>query len=133
LISIYIETSIPGFYYTTRNDLESIARMHWTRRWWEEYYSEFRLVTSAAVIDELGKGKSNLVQKRIDLLDGISILPINDNVIEIVSIYIEKFVMPKDPVGDAHQLAISSFHKVDSLLTWNCKNLVNANKFNHIR
>jgi len=41
--------------------------------------------------------------------------------------------MPKDPVGDAHQLAIASFHKVDSLLTWNCKNLVNANKFNHIR
>lgn len=34
---IYIETSIPSFYYTTsRTDSQSIARIEWTREWWKK-------------------------------------------------------------------------------------------------
>jgi predicted nucleic acid-binding protein len=131
--TVYIETSIPGFYYTLRSDAESIARMHWTRQWWKEYSKKCKLTTSVAVIDELHKGISKKTEKRIALLDDMDILPITDEVIEIAQIYIDKFVMPKDPQGDALHLAIASFYKVDSLLTWNCKHLANANKFNHIR
>ncbi len=41
--------------------------------------------------------------------------------------------MPADPTGDALHLALASVHKADYLLTWNCKHLANANKFDHIR
>jgi len=41
--------------------------------------------------------------------------------------------MPNDTTGDALHLAVASFHKCDILLSWNCKNLANANKFTHIR
>ena len=41
--------------------------------------------------------------------------------------------MPHDPLGDALHLALASFHKCDYLLTWNCKHLANANKFQHIK
>ena len=41
--------------------------------------------------------------------------------------------MPNNPVGDALHLALASFHKCDYLLTWNCKHLANANKFEHIK
>ncbi len=34
--------------------------------------------------------------------------------------------------GDALHLAITSLHKVDILLTWNCMHLANPNKFNFI-
>ena len=37
------------------------------------------------------------------------------------------------PLGDALHLALASFHKCDFLLTWNCQNLANPNKFGHIR
>jgi hypothetical protein len=63
----------------------------------------------------------------------MDILSITNEVIEIAQIYIDKLVMPKDPQGDALHLAIASFYKVDALLTWNCKHIANANKFNHIR
>ena len=53
--TVYIETSIPSFYHTLRTDPESVARMHWTRQWWQEYAAESALVTSAAVIDEQPK------------------------------------------------------------------------------
>ncbi len=41
--------------------------------------------------------------------------------------------MPDDPVGDALHLAMASYYKCDFLLTWNCRHLANANKFDHIR
>jgi predicted nucleic acid-binding protein len=131
--TVYIETSIPSFYYTLRTDAESIARMHWTRQWWKEYSTKFALTTSAAVIDELRQGIGKNTEERIALLDGMDILSITNEVIEIAQIYIDKLVMPKDPQGDALHLAIASFYKVDALLTWNCKHIANANKFNHIR
>ena len=42
-------------------------------------------------------------------------------------------LMPADPTGDALHLAIALTHKIDFLLTWNCRHLANANKFAHIR
>ncbi len=130
---IYIETTIPSFYYTLRTDPESVARMHWTRQWWLEYAAESTLVTSAAVIDELCKGRSEKNKERVSLLDQASVLPITDEVIEIAQVYINKLVMPRDPEGDALHLALGSYYKVDYLLTWNCRHLANANKFQHIR
>ena len=131
--TIYIETSIPSFYYTLRTDPESVARMHWTHQWWNDNSPKFELTTSAAVIAELGKGTSDRTSARIALLDNLEILTITDEIINIAQIYINKFVMPKDPEGDALHLAIASYYKIDTLLTWNCKHLANANKFNHIR
>ncbi len=32
---IYIETSIPSFYYETRTAVQFQARREWTRDWWE--------------------------------------------------------------------------------------------------
>jgi hypothetical protein len=60
-------------------------------------------------------------------------LEVTDEIEEIVEAYIHHKLMPKDPVGDALHLAIASYYKCDFLLTWNCTNLANANKFNHIQ
>ena len=131
--TIYIETTIPSFYYTLRDDAESIARMHWTREWWEKNAGQSTLVTSVAVIEELQHGSGGLNQDRLSLLDQAMILPITDTIIEIAQVYIDKLVMPRDPKGDALHLAIASYYKADFLLTWNCRHLANANKFQHIR
>ena len=131
--TVYIETSIPSFYYTLRTDPESVARMHWTRQWWEAYAAEATLVTSVAVIDELQEGTGGRNEERISLLDQAMVLPITDEVIDIAQVYVDKLVMPRDPKGDALHLALASYHKADFLLTWNCRHLANANKFHHIR
>lgn len=130
---IYIETTIPSLYHTLREDDESKVRMKWTRQWWEEYAVRFELTTSAAVIEELEQGASEKVQERLDLLQDVELLPINDEITNIVKKYIENRLMPNDPTGDALHLAVASFHGVDALLTWNCKHLANANKIRPIR
>ncbi len=130
---IYIETTIPSFYYTLRNDPESVARMHWTRQWWDRFSCESNLLTSDAVIAELSRGSGGMTDERIALINELDLLEITEEVEEIASIYIEKLVMPNDPTGDALHLALASFYRADVLLTWNCQHLANPNKMEHVR
>jgi predicted nucleic acid-binding protein len=130
---VYIETTIPSFYHTLRTDAESVARMHWTRQWWAEYGSQFELFTCPAVILELQQGSTEKTAERLELISNLELLEINDAVERVVATYIERRVMPNDPGGDALHLAITSYYRLDVLLTWNCRHLANPNKMGHIR
>ena len=129
---IYIETSIPSFYYETRESPEMVARREWTREWWEAR-EEHELVTSDAVFYELERGDYPSRTDALDLLSGVPVVEVADEIADIVKTYTEHHVMPVDPLGDALHLALASFHKCDFLLTWNCRNLANPSKFGHIR
>lgn len=132
--SIYIETTIPSFYYEVRREPEMIARRNWTRQWWDELgKSKFDLVASQAVIDELSRGRFLGKEDALKLVKDLDLLPIVEEIEEIVTVYISHSLMPKDAVGDALHLAIASFYGCEYLLTWNCKHLANANKYRHIR
>ena len=130
---VYIETTIPSFYHTLRRDTESLAMMNWTRRWWLELAPQCSLVTSPAVIAELRCGTGENTQRRLELLADVDLLEITRQVEDVASIYIQRLVMPNDPGGDALHLAAASVHRVDVLLTWNCRHLANPSKMEHIR
>lgn len=130
---VYIETTIPSFYFEARVEPDMAARREWTRKWWEASPGVTDLVTSVAVLDELRRGRFAFRSECLNLMRAVEILPIDRSVREIVAAYIGHNVMPADPVGDALHLAIASYHRCDFLLTWNCKHLANANKFEHIR
>ena len=129
---IYIETTIPSSYYTLRTDDVSLARQKLTRQWWDKYANLFTLTSSAAVIDELEEGNRQVTLDRLALLNGIEIFDPTVEIGYIAQVYMEKLVMPQEPQGDALHLAIASFHRVDTLLTWNCTHLANPNKFDFI-
>jgi hypothetical protein len=131
--SVYIETSIPSFYYEVRTEPDNVARREWTRQWWNEHLDGYDVYTSEAVIEELEGGPFPGQTEALHLIEGIPLLDINEPIADIVANYISHHVMPNDPAGDALHLAVASFHKCDFLLTWNCRHLANANKFGHIR
>jgi len=130
---VYVETSILSFYYEVRTEPEMIARRDWTRQFWDRAETDYELVTSAAVLDELERGNFPRKSEVIELASALPVLRIRPGIGEIVDTYITKKVMPADPRGDALHLALASFHECEFLLTWNCKHLANANKFGHIR
>ncbi|MEN6449450.1 MAG: type II toxin-antitoxin system VapC family toxin [Thermoguttaceae bacterium] len=107
--------------------------MHWTRQWWEQFADESELVTSEAVIAELSRGTGPKTSDRIALLDGLELLQVTEVIEEIARIYIAKFVMPNDPIGDAMHLALASYYRTDVLLTWNCQHLANPNKMEYVQ
>nr|VFK58624.1 MAG: PIN domain-containing protein [Candidatus Kentron sp. UNK]VFK68495.1 MAG: PIN domain-containing protein [Candidatus Kentron sp. UNK] len=131
--TVYIETSIPSFYHEIRASAEFVAMKNWTRQWWDSRKDLYQCFTSAAVLDELENGNHPRQIEKIRLLDELESLEVNDEIEEIVEVYISNYLMPKDVLGDALHLAIASFHKIDYLLTWNCSHLANANKKKHIR
>ena len=130
---VYIETTIPSFYYEVRKEPEQVARRTWTRRWWDEQRHQYEVVTSEAVLDELEGGDYPSKEKALRLVDELPLLAVEPEIGEVVEAYIRHQLMPGDPYGDALHLALASYHKCDFLLTWNCRNLANANKFGHIR
>ena len=130
---VYIETTVPSFYHEVRTEPEMVARRQWTRDWWDNHRDDYQPVTSEAVIDELEKGSFPNKDDALALIEGLPLLEIDEAVGEIVTAYISHHVMPADPTGDALHLALTSYHKCDFLLTWNCRHLANANKFAHIR
>ena len=131
--SIYIETTIPSFYYTARTDTQSLARMDWTREWWDTFSPKSELFSSAPVIVELERGTREAEKnQRLALIQGLELLEVTTEVREVARIYVEQLLMPQDAAGDALHLALASYYGVDVLLTWNCKHLANPNKFGHI-
>jgi hypothetical protein len=67
----YIETTIPSFYHDVRTSPDIVARRDWTRSWWAIAPSRYRLVTSAAAIEELGEGIPEQTQARLGLIAGL--------------------------------------------------------------
>ena len=110
-----------------------VARREWTREWWDSHRKQYDLVTGFAVIEELSKGNHPDKKEKLDLITELEVLSANDAIAEIVQVYVDRFVMPREPVADALHLALASHYKIDILLTWNCIHLANANKTGHIR
>ena len=130
---VYIETTIPSFYFEIRTEPDMVARREWTREWWLSANENYELVTSVAVLEELGKGDFPGKNDALSLMEALPLLAADIEVIKIVEFYIDQKLMPPDPGGDALHLALASYHDCDFLLTWNCTHLANANKFGHIK
>lgn len=129
---IYVETSIPSFYFETRPEPENQARRNWTRDWWELAIWQEQLVTSLSVVRELESTPEPKRSSCIDLLSTLPLLATTAQVDQLVRHYIASKVMPDDADGDARHLALATFHKCDILVSWNCRHIANANKARHI-
>ncbi len=129
---IYVETSVPSFYFETRPEPEMQAKRKWTREWWDAPKFGVELVTGFPVHRELQVAPARKRDKALALIENLPVLPYTEELDEIVAVYLAHKVMPREAMGDADHLALASFHKCDILVTWNCKHLANANKFGHI-
>lgn len=130
---IYIETTIPSFYYEVRSEAEMVARRNWTREWWAAASVRDEVVTSEAVLEELSAGDHPHRTDCLAMVADLPLLAIEPAVAETVEAYVAHKLMPRSPGGDALHLALASHYRCDFLVTWNCRHLANANKFDHIR
>lgn len=130
---VYIETTIPSFYFEMRSEAEMVARRNWTRQWWAAASSRDEVVTSEAVVEELSAGDHPHRADCLAMVADLPLLAIEPAFAETVEAYIAHKLMPRDPGGDALHLALASHYRCDFLVTWNCRHLANANKFDHVR
>lgn len=132
MASVYIETTIPSYYFETRTSVEAVAWRRATRIWWERYRGNYDLVTSDAVLAELRRAPTKKSSRSITLLSAVEVLREPTEIAKILAYYLSHRLMPAGAGGDAYHLAMASYYSADYLLTWNCRHLANANKIKHI-
>jgi len=130
--SVYIETTIPSFYFETRKSATVVSWREATRRWWDSYRARYELVTSRLVLDELSLAPPAKAQSTMALLADVPLIGALPGLEDVIEFYFKHQLMPRGAEGDAGHLALASLHGVDFLLTWNCQHLANANKVQHI-
>ncbi len=124
---VYVETSI--FSYLTSKPSRNILAAAWqslTVEWWEKRRRDFDLFISELVREEALGGDKQAAAKRIAAMEGIPLLKITDEVVSLGRTFLEPGPLPKRASGDALHLSLASIHKMDYLLTWNCRHLDNA-------
>src|ERR1017187_8845954 len=131
--TVYIETTIPSYYFNSRPEASMVASCEWTRDWWDNYRQDYNLVTGAAVIEELSEGNHPLKAQKLALLDGLTLLPATEEVNRIAKVYFSRNATPDDPKGDAIRLALASVYKCDILLSSHCSHTVNSQTSRHTR
>ncbi|CAG0980144.1 hypothetical protein PHYC_01721 [Phycisphaerales bacterium] len=130
---VFIETTIPSFYFETRTDRRSQDWRDQTRRWWDDHRARYELVTSPLVLLEYRRSPVGKSSEAEQFFARVRLLDTPPEFESVVSHYIQQRLMPADAKGDAAHLAMASLHAADFLLTWNCQHLANANKQRHIR
>ncbi|MHB9029045.1 MAG: type II toxin-antitoxin system VapC family toxin [Candidatus Latescibacterota bacterium] len=65
-------------------------------------------------------------QKRLDVLERIPLLALNEDALRLARDLIEKGPIPEKAKEDALHIALAAIHGMDYLLTWNCRHIANA-------
>ena len=129
---VYLETTIPSAYASTRTDPSSIHRREVTRAWWVEQRSRYDIWTSEAVVLELAQGDWPGKALAMDMMDPVRRVPISEEVVNVARRYVRERLVPGNLQGDALHLAAACVHEFDFLLTWNIRHLANPNKLEHL-
>jgi predicted nucleic acid-binding protein len=125
--TVYIETSMVG-YLTVRpsNNLILMANLEVTRKCWETRRSQFTLYISQVVLDEAAQGDSEMAIKRLEILQSLPVLELNEAVQDLGAQFLTRSNLPPKASDDAIHIAAATVHGLDYLLTWNCRHIANA-------
>jgi hypothetical protein len=125
--TVYIETSILG-YLTARpsRDIVVAANIEVTKEWWNTRRGDFQLYSSQAVVKETSQGDVVIASQRLEILANLSLLDLNQAVLDLAEQFLERSNLPAKADIDAVHIAVATVHGMDYLLTWNCKHIANA-------
>ena len=124
---IYIESTIPSYVVARpARDLLQAARQQLTRDWWDLQREKHELFTSQIVLDEIAAGEREMAQRRLELMAGLIMLDLTPAAETLAERVLHSGLLPATADGDAAHIALATVHKLDILLTWNCRHIANA-------
>lgn len=125
--TVYLETTIPSYLAAHPISQEPMAsHQAITREWWNLHRERFSLFSSAFVRAEATAGDPSAAARRMAYIDPLPELDVPDEMEQLESKLIGLFQLPERAATDASHLAMAILHRMDYLLTWNCKHLANA-------
>jgi predicted nucleic acid-binding protein len=124
---VYIETSIISVLTARPSmNMHSELRRQLTRTWWDRDRAGFELFASPLVLAECEAGDPVAAERRLDVLRAIPFLEMNDEALRLAQLLMEINAVPPEAQDDALHVAVAAVHRLDFLLTWNCRHIDNA-------
>ena len=126
--TLYVETTIVSYIAARPSrDPFLFGCQQLTRRWWRQERGKFDLFTSSFVRGEASRGEMLMAKRRETLLKGIPDLELSDEVQSLATLILKKASIPPKAADDAIHIAMATVHKLDCLLSWNCRHISNLN------
>ncbi|MCE9554924.1 MAG: type II toxin-antitoxin system VapC family toxin [Planctomycetes bacterium] len=125
--TVYIETTVIGHLVGRKHPDAAIAvRQQITRDWWADATRHYRILISEIVRDECGAGDPIAAKERLDAIDSLSLLEVNEEVLVLANSLMTSGAVPPSEPRDALHIAISAVNGIQYLVTWNYKHIANA-------
>ncbi|MGI9177857.1 MAG: type II toxin-antitoxin system VapC family toxin [Pirellulales bacterium] len=127
MATVYVESSIISYLRRRpSSDIVNAARQVLTHRWWSNDRAVYDLVISQYVLDEIAAGDPALAADRLQVVEGVAVLPPAAEIPRIAAAIMEQAILPPKAEVDALHIATVAHHRIDFLLTWNCSHIANA-------
>ena len=120
---IYLDTSVIGGYYD--KEFNSATQQLFERIINKEFDVYFSEVTETELINAPQEIKS---VKNLIPTDCFYYIEMNDDIRALALMYIEEKALGNASRNDAYHIALASANRVDCLISWNFKHIVNYNK-----
>jgi len=120
---IYIDTSVIGGYYDT--EFETATKQLFNRITGKEFKVYFSEVNETELINapQHIKEIKNLIPE-----DCFTYIEMTDEVKTLAMLYIKEKALGKASRNDAYHIALASVNRIDCLVSWNFKHIVNYDK-----
>ena len=103
-----------------------VAHQQITNEWWTDVRTQVECFVSPFVIDEASRRDPTYAEKRLDEIAGFPVLEVNERIEELAQEYFAALQIPDKARVDAFHLAIAAWHKMDYVLSWNCKHIASG-------
>lgn len=125
---VYLETSFISYLTAPpRESRDPIAAAHQqiTLEWWDRRRADFELVISQIVLNEASSGNPENAQERLRVIASLPRLHVTDSATNLARRILARGLLSQNAFSDALHIAIATDHRVEYLLTWNCKHIAN--------
>jgi hypothetical protein len=124
---VYLETTMVSYQAArSSRDLVVAAHQQITQEWLSKRKADFSLYVSELVIEEAAKGDPSAAKRRLDFLENIGVLAVDNEALALALKIVNAGCVPEVAGADALHVPIAAVNGMDYLLTWNCAHINNA-------
>lgn len=121
-LKIYLDTSVLSAFF----DMRKPARQLMTQKWFQNDLKSFSGFISTLVLEEINAHPDGAIKDEMLFLvnrHAIRVLEIDEDILKIAAEYRKK-VIPRE-INDSIHLAVAAYYKLDAVVSWNFKHIVN--------
>jgi hypothetical protein len=124
--TVYLETTVIGnIAGRLHPDAAVSARQQLTRAWWVSAAERYRLFISQLTLDECAEGDPEAARERLELLQDVDMVSTPKEAEELAALLVARRAVPVSQPRDALHIAIATVHRVQFIVTWNFKHILN--------